>query len=110
MNYKDAFSHFLIYNRIPWILSWQYSIHFENFIPILVQKIFIRWWDKFNSPINLDFLLVWSIPTLLDPQEITLVLFEPMSLSVQKDIVPMKSTIVSTACPPILFMSPVLYL
>lgn len=94
MNYKDTFFHFLVYYQILWILSWQYAIQIENSLPILAQKLFIRWWDKFNSPINLDFLPVWGIPTLppdLPPtQEITPILTESVSLSIQKESVPMK--------------------
>lgn len=107
MNYKDTFFHFLVYYQILWILSWQYAIQIENSLPILVQKLFIRWWDKFNSPINLDFLPGWGIPTLPpnlpSTQEITPILTESVSLSIQKESVPMKLVTESAACPPMLF-------
>lgn len=114
MNYKDTSFHFLVFYQILWILSWQYAIQIENSLPILVQKLFIRWWDKFSSPINLDFRAGWGIPTLPpdlpSTQEITLILTKSVSLSIQKESLPMKSVIESAACPAMLFMSPTLYL
>lgn len=64
--YKHIFFHFLVFFLIPWIVSWQYSIGVENRHPILAQQIYIRWLDKFKSPINLDLLAYEpSSPNLL---------------------------------------------
>lgn len=76
MNLKDTFFHFLVYYRIPWILSWQYAVHINK------------------SPINLDFLPAFGILSI-----------EWVSLSTQKLSAPMISATESTTYPPMLCIS-----
>lgn len=60
-NIGNPFYQYHIYYKLPWLLSWNFSFHYhDNFntplISSLVHKVFIRWWDMFNSLISLDFL------------------------------------------------------
>lgn len=63
--YISPFGHFLISFRIPSILSWQYGFHFNDAMSNFVQRLFIRWWYKFNSPISLEFLARLSLEPIL---------------------------------------------
>lgn len=63
--YISPFGHFLISFRTPSILSWQYGFHFNDAMSNFVQRLFIRWWYKFNSPISLEFLARLSLEPIL---------------------------------------------
>lgn len=65
---RYSFFQFIIYYQIPWILSWNFCFHYVNvmgsYISTLAHKIYIRWWDRFSSPISL-----YGLPQLFMKKE-----------------------------------------
>lgn len=84
----DPFVQFIIYFHILWILSWQYGLSYKNSIPVLVHKLFIHWWDKFNASIKLD--------------SVSSILTKSVSIFTQRELPLRMSASVSTAFPPML--------
>lgn len=78
--FKSIFFHFLICYRIPWILSWQYTIGIKKGHPSLAQQLFIRRCDKFNSPINLNLLHIDQNLFVLPPSHISAYFSESVSV------------------------------
>lgn len=89
--HNHIFFHFLIFYRIPWILSWQYCLGVENNHPILGQKLFSIWWDKFTAPINLDQLPIELFSSTSYPSQVSSIFIESVSLFVQKESTSKKS-------------------
>lgn len=70
-------------------------------LPALIHKIFIKWWDRFCSPISLD-----SLPFSKRTQ--TALFLESVALASRNYATPMKLGTSSTLCPPVMY--PNLYL
>lgn len=78
-------------------LSWSYGFYYQDQVPSLVHKLYIRWWAKFNSSISLD--LPPRSKSNFNP-----ILTELVATSTQKESPLMNSDCVLAASP--LMLSP----
>ena len=69
-------------------MSWKYIITFEDNSPSLCHSVYIRWWDRFHSNINLN-----KLPLLLRPSR-----SEISKITTPPDHIPSSTPVFSTIC------------